>query len=144
MKVNKLVNINGEITTIVEEMPDDDAMSMDRELLQLNAERELDNAYKLELLLASIPVQEKPANRPGYFWKPVYRNDGSGFGWEEVADPYYVPTADGSYISPLPYIAGMDVVAGKFYTDGDDVWEAVESGRPASFIDAAFFDVIIY
>lgn len=48
----------------------------------------------------------------------------------------------GDYTHPIPYEAGMTVEAGKFYTVGDDVWEALRDGAPEYFGDS-YFDVIV-
>lgn len=48
----------------------------------------------------------------------------------------------GDYINPIPYLDGMTVEQGKFYTDGEDIWEAYNSGVPSGFADKAFFDII--
>lgn len=74
---------------------------------------------KLELLLASIPTDTKPADRPGYRWKMLYNAEGNSFGWEEVVDPYYVPTADGDFTRPIRWIQSMTVEFGKWYYDTD-------------------------
>lgn len=119
------------------------ARQFEREQFYAEATRELDDAYKLELMMRSIPVQDKPADRAGYVWKPIYRNDGSGFGWEEVADPYYIPVNDGTdYTKPITWTAGMAVVTGLWYTDGEDIWDAIKDGVPASFADREFFGII--
>lgn len=138
--------INGQIVPMtadeIAEM-DAQAQAFEREQFYAEANRELDDAYKLELFVKSIPVQDKPADRAGYIWKPIYRADGSGFGWEEVADPYYVPVNDGTdYTKPIRWVEGMAVVTGLWYTDGDDVWECLADGVPSGFDDRAFFDII--
>lgn len=48
----------------------------------------------------------------------------------------------GDYVNPIPYAEGMTVETGKFYTNGDDIWEAVQSGTPNSFEDRDYFDII--
>lgn len=48
----------------------------------------------------------------------------------------------GDYVNPIAYVSGMTVEQGKFYTNGDDIWEAIQSGVPAGFDDRTFFDII--
>lgn len=49
---------------------------------------------------------------------------------------------EGEYINPIRYTQGMAVVQGKWYTDGDDIWEALKDGVPASFSDKEYFDIV--
>lgn len=51
-----------------------------------------------------------------------------------------MPTGD--YLNPIRYITGMTVETGKFYTDGDDIWEAWNTGVPNDFSDERYFDII--
>lgn len=48
----------------------------------------------------------------------------------------------GDYLNPLPYIHGIVVKAGLFYTDGDDIWEAKKTGTPVNFEDEEYFIII--
>lgn len=102
----------------------------------------LTSEKKLELLIESIPVLDKPENRPGYLWKPIYNATGNCFGWEEIIDPYYTKTEDGDFTRPIHFEPGMVVVNHLFYTDGDDIWECIKSGEAFDFNDRNFFDVI--
>lgn len=64
---------------------------------------------------------------------------------ESVTEVVKVDNAEmpsGDYLNPIRYIGGMDVEVGKFYTDGEDVWECVKGGTPDGFGDKAFFEVI--
>ena len=58
----------------------------------------------------------------------------------------YVPNGstapEGDYLHPIPYVQGMAVEAGKWYTDGEDIWEALKAGTPAGFDDREYFDII--
>lgn len=98
---------------------------------------------KLELFVESIPVlpRPKPADRPGYLWRPMYDAQGRCFGWEEVADPYYVPAQTGGYTDPIPYTEGMAVTEGLWYTGGGEVWECIRSGSGSAW-DRQWFDMI--
>lgn len=59
---------------------------------------------------------------------------------EEVSE---VSENDGTdYLRPITYSEGMTVEAGLWYTDGNDIWEAIASGTPESFADANYFDII--
>lgn len=46
------------------------------------------------------------------------------------------------YLRPISYENGMSVEAGLWYTDGEDIWEAIADGTPESFTDTNFFDII--
>lgn len=92
--------------------------------------------------LEGFDVMPKPASRPGYMWEPIYSAEDSAIGWQEVVDPNYVPSHEGTYIDPIIYTEGMSVVTGLFYTDGEDIWEAIKDGIPANFSDAEYFDII--
>lgn len=48
----------------------------------------------------------------------------------------------GDYLNPLPYIYGIVVKAGLFYTDGDNIWEAKKTGTPVDFEDEEYFIII--
>lgn len=48
----------------------------------------------------------------------------------------------GDYLNPIPYARGTFVKIGLFYTDGENIWEAIADGTPSSFADKAFFDII--
>lgn len=52
-----------------------------------------------------------------------------------------MPTGD--YVNPIQYKAGMSVEEGLFYTDGDNIWEAMKTGTPVSFEDTEYFDIIV-
>lgn len=49
----------------------------------------------------------------------------------------------GDFLNPLLYSVGMSVEIGKWYTDGEDLWEAIQSGVPANFEDTQYFDIIV-
>ena len=49
----------------------------------------------------------------------------------------------GDYVNPIQYKGGMSVESGLFYTDGDNIWEAVKTGIPVSFEDTEYFDIIV-
>lgn len=99
---------------------------------------------RLALFVESIPIDPLPriADRPGYRWKQMYDAQRNAFGWEEVADPYYVPKADGSYINPIQWLDGEQVTADMFYwyDDYDLRKMALADGVPAAWTDAEFFE----
>lgn len=97
---------------------------------------------KLSLLLDAIPVDNKPTDRPGYMWKPIFNLANMKVGWEEVVDPDYNPTGSGTYVDPYVYEDGMTVEIGMWYTDGDNIWEAIKTGIPTGFDDSEYFDII--
>lgn len=92
--------------------------------------------------LEDFSVDQHPSNRTGFLWVPIYNADSKSIGWQEVPDPDYVPTADGSYLHPFAYTVGMTVTVEKWYTDGDNVWECIKTGVPVDFSDAEFFDIV--
>lgn len=49
----------------------------------------------------------------------------------------------GNYVNPILFYDGMEIISGLFYTDGEDIWEAIQSGVPNGFGDVEFFDVIM-
>lgn len=51
-----------------------------------------------------------------------------------------MPTGD--YLNPIPYVSGMAVEAGKWYTEDGYIWEAIKSGVPTGFFDREYFDVV--
>lgn len=48
----------------------------------------------------------------------------------------------GDYLNPIHYSSGMFVKVGLFYTDGEDIWEALADGTPLDFTDTRYFDII--
>lgn len=63
--------------------------------------------------------------------------------WWEIPDPNYVPEFDGTdYLRPITYTIGLKIMAGLWYTDGGDIWEAIKTGIPADFNDMEYFDII--
>ena len=48
----------------------------------------------------------------------------------------------GDYLNPIHYTVGSFVKIGLFYTDGEDIWEAIKDGVPNNFDDTNFFDII--
>lgn len=93
-------------------------------------------------LMASKLLQAKPkSDKIGYKLELAYSNSGA-FTWEYVADENYAPTHSGDYIDPIPYVEGMTVMQGNFYTDGEDIWEAIKNGTPVDFADREYFDII--
>lgn len=73
----------------------------------------------------------------------------SGYTVQEVAEGVYELVKDeaselpsGDYINPITFVEGMTVETGKFYTNGDDIWEAMKDGVPTGFDDEEYFDII--
>lgn len=100
---------------------------------------------KMALLIEAIPVDEQPIeNRPGYKWEPIFNLSQMKVGWHEVVDPDYVPVNDGTdYTRPIMFSDGMSITTGLWYTDGEDVWEAIKDGVPeGGFNDREYFDII--
>lgn len=48
----------------------------------------------------------------------------------------------GDYLNPIIYSVGMFVKIGLWYTDGDNIWEALKDGVPRNFEDREYFDII--
>lgn len=61
----------------------------------------------------------------------------------EIVKDEEVTINDGKdYIRPITFVKGMTVSKGLWYTDGDNVWEAIKNGVPAGFDDTKYFDII--
>lgn len=114
----------------------------ERQIFYNEMNQPLTEERKLALFISSIPVLEKPADRDGYLWKQMYDANNNCFGWEEVADPFYVPTVDGSYLHPIPFEEGMEVTEGLFYIfEDENIWECVKNGNGATRTKE-WFDII--
>ena len=85
-----------------------------------------------------VDATTAPAPKMGYFIRPVYFDGGCV--WEYVPDPNY--DGRGTYLKPIEFIDGMEVVKDYFYTDTENIWEAISTGYPESFNDPNFFDII--
>lgn len=63
--------------------------------------------------------------------------------WWEIPDPNHIAEFDGTdYLCPITYIPGMEITIGLWYTDGEDIWEAIKDGIPQDFNDKNYFDII--
>ncbi len=91
---------------------------------------------KIALMLAAIPEEPVPTTEPkvGYKWKPVYSSS-AGFAWELVEDP----DALGTLKNPLRWTEGHEVKAGYHYTDGTNLYVALEDGVPTGIEDETYF-----
>lgn len=96
----------------------------------------LTDSVKLTLMLAAIPEEPVPTVAPkvGYRWKPVYSSS-AGFAWELVEDP----DALGTLSNPLRWTEGHEVKAGYHYTDGTNIYVALEDGVPTGIEDETYF-----
>lgn len=106
---------------------------------QLEMERNvapLTDNDKIALMLAAIPEEPVPTVAPkvGYKWQPVYSSS-AGFAWELVEDP----TALGTLKNPLRWTEGREVKAGYHYTDGTNIYVALEDGVPSGTSDETYF-----
>lgn len=96
----------------------------------------------LNAIIDSVRIDEKPAEKVGFLLVRRYDPAAHAIVWEFVEDPDYDhDTPDGSYLKPFTFIAPMPVTEGMWYTDGEDVWECVQSGLAESFT-APWLDVI--
>lgn len=105
----------------------------------------IERAAKREAMFASIEKTFTetviPSDKLGQLWK-VTRLGDVEIMREYVPDPGYDPDApDGTFIKPYAFAPGMTVELGKFYTDGEDIWECVQAGVADAFT-APWFDVI--
>lgn len=95
---------------------------------------------KSDLIADLISVTEEASDKEGYNWK-VYK-----IGDVVVKKEYTeieTEENDGSdYTKPITYKVGMEVTKGLWYTDGDNVWEALKDGTPLSFADTEYFDIV--
>ena len=106
---------------------------------QLEMERNiapLTDSDKIALMLAAIPEEPVPTMEPkvGYKWKAIYSSS-AGFAWELVEDP----DALGTLKNPLRWTEGREVRAGYHYTDGTNIYVALEDGVPTGFEDETYF-----
>lgn len=63
--------------------------------------------------------------------------------WWEIPDPNYVPEFDGTdFLRPITWVNGMEIIAGLWYSDGIETWEAIKNGIPRDFTDKEYFDII--
>lgn len=107
-------------------------------------ERPLSALEKLILMAETIEEAPPPdiPSREGFLWRRKFSAKSGSVVWEEVRNPDYQPSQSGTYIDPVVYVQGMTVEAGKWYTDGADIWEALKSGLPSGFDDPEYFDII--
>lgn len=99
---------------------------------------------KLEILMDLIQMDDKPKDRIGHRWVPMYNPSTMHIGWEEIEDQDYIPSFDGSdYLLPIKYIDGLIVKSGLWYSDGEWTFEAISDGVPSSFYDSNYFDVVM-
>lgn len=97
----------------------------------------------VRMLVDSVTVPQKPAEKIGFITVPIYDHVGNSIVWTFEPDPNYLPENDGSdYLKPKRYVDGMTVTAGLWYTDGTDIWECIKSGTPSGFTDTEYFDII--
>lgn len=89
-----------------------------------------------DALARELEAIKKTISKAGYHVEQI--SDGV-FTLERNPNP---EEPNGEYTHPIPYYDDMEVTAGLFYTNGDDIWEAIKSGIPAGFNDNEFFDII--
>lgn len=87
----------------------------------------------------SIVISERPTAKEGYNLKPVVVGNNITWVFEEIKEE---SENDGTYLKPITYSEGMSIEEGKWYTDGENIWEALKSGTPANFDDKEYFDII--
>lgn len=116
-----------------------EAIEKERETL---SDKEVREIFAREIL-ESIEVSHiKPkADKEGFLLKQIYDPAAHMIIWEYVEDPYYVQQ-DGTFFNPIQYEDGISVETGKWYTDGENFWEAIQSGVPESFEDRNYFEII--
>lgn len=115
----------------------------EREQFYATVGQPMSDAELLTAILASVERGAMPrSGKEGYVLKETYIAAENRTIWEYIPDPYYVPTADGSYLHPITYVDGMTVQTGLWYTDGSDIWECIKDGVPTGFGERAYFDII--
>ncbi len=111
-----------------------------KEIEELNAEKQaaIDSVNKE--LLELITVTEEESDKKGYNFR-IYKIGNLVVKKEYIEIPQ--EENDGSdYTKPITYEVNMEATEGLWYTDGDNTWECIKSGTPASFDDKEYFDVI--
>lgn len=93
-----------------------------------------------EGLLNSITVSNPPAAKEGYHLVP--RLNGTNIMWVFEKDENDGAAHAGTYLDPIPYVEGMSIEEALWYTDGDNIWEALKNGTPVNFSDREYFDII--
>lgn len=94
-------------------------------------------------ILASVEVSKKPeSGKEGYILEQVYDPSAHMIIWVYVEDPNYEKTNSGTYLDPITYTEGMEVETGKWYTDGENIWDAIKDGIPTGFDDTEYFNII--
>ncbi|WP_270603977.1 hypothetical protein [Dorea amylophila] len=117
----------------------------------IDSEGNLTDHGKLTLFASAIEVADKPVEdgvelppKEGHKWEQrcQIQNGTPRISWELVEDPDYIKINDGTdYTKPVVWKAGMSVTTGLWYTDGENVWEAIKDGVPASLEDKEYFDI---
>lgn len=102
---------------------------------------DLKNLFKNDIF-NSIIIDPKPrtAAKIGYILKPYL--SGNHICWEFVEDDRQIEEKSGTYLDPIPYIIGMSIIEGFWYTNGENIWESRKSGVPKDFADADYFDIV--
>ena len=107
---------------------------------ELEAER---NAPKpkstLELMADALDKAKPTIEKQGFHLELTY-SEGM-LVWEFVADEQPGGNDGTDYLRPITYIPGMSVTAGLWYTDGEDIWECIQTGENSEWTPQ-WFDII--
>ena len=125
--------------TVRETTPEEIAAMQEAQLAMEQNVAPLTDNDKIALMLAAIPEDPVPTVAPkvGYKWKAIYSSS-AGFAWELVEDP----DALGTQKNPLRWTEGHEVKAGYHYTDGTNLYVALEDGVPNGIWDATYFEEV--
>ena len=98
--------------------------------------------HKIASAIGDMEVKTEtiPSDKNGFDFQVTYVNNVEVKREYVKNDSFVEPLGD--YLNPIPFEDGMAVEAGKWYTDGLDIWEAKADGIPFSFADMNYFDII--
>lgn len=93
----------------------------------------------LELMADALDKAKPTIEKQGFHLELTY-NEGM-LVWEFVADEQPGGNDGTDYLRPITYIPGMSVTAGLWYTDGEDIWECIQTGENSEWT-TQWFDII--
>lgn len=98
--------------------------------------------HKIAEAIGDLEVKKEvvPGDKKGFDFLITYVNNVEVKREYVKNEEYQEP--DGDYLNPIPFQDGIEVVSGKFYTDSEDIWEAIKDGHPSSFADTEYFDIV--
>lgn len=93
--------------------------------------------------LKGIQIDPQPQTvKENYYLSPFVENP-HHLSWEMV-NMNHSTAQTGSFVRPIFYVEGNQIIENKFYTDGKNIWECVQTGTPDHYVfdNTEWFDVI--